>query len=65
MKSYVHSNDSCLYNYNYFEVPLHVHYKLYTHRYTKGKNIIPTCMGPGECVIGTHVTPRDAAWVDK
>ncbi|PKU63480.1 hypothetical protein MA16_Dca019289 [Dendrobium catenatum] len=54
-----------MHNYNHFKEPLHVHYKLYTHRYTKGENIISTCMGPDERVIGTHVTPRDAARVDK
>ncbi|KAH0468718.1 hypothetical protein IEQ34_001950 [Dendrobium chrysotoxum] len=31
----------------------------------KGENIIITRMGPGERVIGTHVTPRDAARVNK
>ncbi|PKU78837.1 hypothetical protein MA16_Dca000180 [Dendrobium catenatum] len=54
-----------MYNYNYFKEPLHVHHNLYTHRYTKRENAILTCMGPNERVIGTHVTHRDAAWVDK
>ncbi|PKU82619.1 hypothetical protein MA16_Dca022787 [Dendrobium catenatum] len=61
----MHPNDSYLHNYNYFKVPLHVHYKLYTHRYTKRVNTIKTCMGPGERVIGTHMTSRDVAWVIK